>query len=493
MAIDLAGRIVKVALILMARESSAKSSKPKNRLQAFWDEQSMIGQGWQRLTGLHKFVHFCLLIWRSFMRNRCPVRASALAYTTLLALIPLLAVGIGVSTSLLKGQGNEPVKELINKLVDQVAPQLGLMPMSGQEGEDARTMVAKRISEFIAKVNSGALGVTGTLALILVAVGLLSNIEKTLNDIWGVTRGRSWFTRLIQYWAAITLGPLLMVLAMGLTIGGQLNAVQLKVQKIFPFLGDWFFGLVSFFAPFLILTSTFMLIYMLMPNTKVNWKAALIGGLVGSVLWNLNSQFNIIFASKVVSASKIYGPLGAVPVFLLGLYFSWLIMLFGAQVAYAVQNRRAYFQEKQTEAVNERGREFVALRLMTSIGQRFVEGQKPPSSAELADALDVPTRLINQIAHTLTSAGLLVEVTAEGSAYDPARPVEKITCHDILTALRAGQGQELATREEPAREKVRSEFVRIQSAEEKVSASITVADLVARAEGQSSAARETTG
>ena len=448
-------------------------------------------QGWRGMTGVYKFVHFWLLVWNSFMRNRCPVRASALAYTTLLALIPLLAVGIGVSTSLLKSQGNEPVKELINKLVDQVAPQLGLMPMGTQQGEDARAVVAKRISEFIANVNSGALGVTGTLALVLVAVGLLSNIEKTLNDIWGVARGRSWFARLVQYWAAITLGPLLMVLAMGLTVGGQLSVVQMKVEKAVPLLGDWFFGLISTFAPFLILTSTFMLIYMLMPNTRVSWKAALIGGLVGGVLWEMNSQFNIIFASKVVSASKIYGPLGALPVFLLGLYFSWLIMLFGAQVAYAVQNRKAYLQERQTEAVNQRGREFVALRLMTCIGQRFVSGQKAPTATELSETLEVPMRLVNQIAHVLNDAGLLAEVSAEGTAYGPARPVEKITCHDILTALRAGQGQEPATRDEPTREKVRAEFARIQTAEEKTSGAITLADLVARAEAPSATSKET--
>ncbi|HKI70319.1 MAG TPA: YhjD/YihY/BrkB family envelope integrity protein, partial [Verrucomicrobiae bacterium] len=156
----------------MAPESTAKSARSKNHLRALWDEQSMDREGWRGMTGVYKVVHFGLLVWNSFMRNRCPVRASALAYTTLLALIPLLAVGIGVSTSLLKGQGNEPVKELINKLVDQVAPQLGLMPMSGEQSQDARSAVAKRISDFIANVNSGALGVTGTLALILVAVGL---------------------------------------------------------------------------------------------------------------------------------------------------------------------------------------------------------------------------------------------------------------------------------------------------------------------------------
>jgi membrane protein len=126
------------------------------------------------------------------------------------------------------------------------------------------------------------------------------------------------------------------------------------------------------------------------------------------------------------------------------------------------------------------------LRLMANIGQRFVNGQRAPTATELADALDVPTRLIHQIAHTLVASGLLVEVAGAvvvavpEMAYAPARPLEKITCHDILTALRAGQGQELATREEPAREEVRAQFERIQNSERDVSARITVFDLATK-------------
>ena len=232
-----------------------------------------------------------------------------------------------------------------------------------------------------------------------------------------------------------------------------------------------------------LLIAAFMMIYMLMPNTKVQWKAAFLGAVVGSILWNLNSQFNVVFASRVVTASKIYGPLGAVPVFLVGLYFSWLIMLFGAQVAYAVQNRRVYLQEIQSDAVNQRGREFVALRIMARIGKRFVNGEKAPTTGELADMLDVPSRLVHQIAHSLAGAGLLVEVSAAGAmevAYDPARPLERITCHDILTAMRAGQGHEIATREEPSRVEVRAQFDRIQTSESEVSGRITVLDLATK-------------
>src|SRR5207244_10332494 len=111
------------------------------------------------------------------------------------------------------------------------------------------------------------------------------------------------------------------------------------------------------------------------PNTRVRFSAALVGGIVGGTAWYVNNMFGFLYVSRVVSNSRIYGSLGLVPVFMAGLYFSWLILLFGAQVAYAFQNRALYLQEKQIENINQRGREFVALRLMTSVGLRFERGE----------------------------------------------------------------------------------------------------------------------
>ena len=129
---------------------------------------------------------------------------------------------------------------------------------------------------------------------------------------------------------------------------------------------------------------------MLVPNTKVRFGAAFVGGIVGGSLWHLNNVFGFLYVSRVVSNSKIYGSLGLVPVFMVGLYFSWLILLFGAQVAYAFQNRKAYLQDKLVENVNQRGREFIALRLMTCIGQRFQLGQPPVTLQKISNELGSP-------------------------------------------------------------------------------------------------------
>jgi membrane protein len=170
-------------------------------------------------------------------------------------------------------------------------------------------------------------------------------------------------------------------------------------------------------------------------------------------------------------------------VFMVGLYFSWLILLFGAQVAHAFQNRASYLAEKQAENINQRGREFVALRLMTWIGQRFARGDLPPGASQMAETLAVPISLVQQLTQTLAAARLVTEVAGEEPAYLPARPLENITCHDILLALRASQGQELATRDEPTRTEVYGEFHRIEEAERRAASAVTMLALVNRAEG----------
>ena len=342
----------------------------------------------------------------------------------------------------------------------------------------ARRAIARHIHDFIQNTRSGALGLTGSILLIFVAFSMLSRIEDTFNDIWGVTRGRSWFMRIVLYWGVISLGPLLLTVALGLATGPHLEGPR-ELLTTMPLAGNLIFK----FLPVAVLCLSFALFYALMPNTRVRWPAALVGGLAGGVLFHLNNLISVLYVSRVVSNSKIYGSLGLVPVFMIGLYFSWLILLFGAQVAYAYQNRATYLEERQVDNINQRGREFVALRLMTCIGERFTRGELPPAALEIAEALAVPTRLVKQVMQTLAAARLVNETAGAEPAYFPARPLDQITCHDVLLAMRASQGQECATRDEPACVEVYGEFHRIEEAERQAAASVNLLALVNRAQG----------
>jgi membrane protein len=507
--------------------------KIRESAQALLDEHALPSQ--TELSNWHKFGHFWVLVGRSFIRNRCPSRASALAYGTMLALIPMLAVVVSITSSLLKKEGEESIDHFIVKLVAHVtsgarvekrahglatnlrvegssptgetnefaaatsvaaqtnglaAPAVGSetttngLPAFARDAEavKARRAMARYIHQFIQNTRSGTLGVTGSVLLIFVAISMLSRIEDTFNDIWGVARGRSWFMRVMLYWSVISLVPVLLVVALGLATGPHLASTG-KLLSTMPLVGRFVMPFVFQVAPIAVLCLTFALVYMLIPNTKVHWCAALVGGLAGGILFHLNNVVSVLYVSRVVSNSKIYGSLGLVPVFMIGLYFSWLILLFGAQVAYAYQNRATYFEEKQVENINQRGREFIALRLMTCVGQRFVRGEPPPGLVEIAGALAVPTRLVQQIMHTLCAARVIAEAAGSEPAYLPARPLESITCHDILLAMRASRGQELATRDEPARAEVYGEFHRIEEAERQAAASVTMLALVNRAQG----------
>jgi len=498
--------------------------------RSIWDESAFRSQ--TELSRLHKFAHFCLMVWRSFRRNRCPVRASALAYGSLLALIPMLAVAMSITSTFLKKEGEERIDQFIVKLVSSVTPPATLLahtndvesldggtnasPSSNalssatapqparpkqdhtvrtntgpsgkalpafvqdEEAVQARKDIARRINQFIQNTRSGALGVTGSILLIFAAISMLGRIEDTFNDIWGVARGRNWFMRIIFYWGVISLAPLLVVVALGLAGGSHLQSARNLITS-YPFLSRLIFQ----FLPAAVLSFTFALLYMLIPNTKVRWKAALAGGLTSGLLFHLNNLMSVFYVSRVVSNSKIYGSLGLVPVFMIGLYLSWLILLFGAQVSYAYQNRTAYLEEKQIENINQRGREFIALRCMTCIGLRFNKAEPPISILEMGGELCVPTRLVQQIMQTLCIARVVAEVAEPESAYVPGRPLEMISCYDIIHALRATHGEELATRDEPTRVEVFGEFSRIEAAERQAGTSVSLLALVQRAEVQS--------
>ena len=460
----------------MGNPSFSRFKRIQSQAQAFLDEDDFALRDQAAISKWEKFAHFWLMVGRSFQKNRCVIRASALAYTTLLALVPVLAIVVSVSAGMLQKKGEEGIQRMIEDVVAKVAPQLDLLPKDNSfEGGGGSKEVAKRIFEYVQKFQRHTLSITAVIALLFVGISLLSTIESTFNDIWGVPCGRNLFTRVVQYWAAITLGPLLLLLVVGFATAPHFDFSK-RLMEASPILE----AIISSLIPFIGLALTFAGFYKLMPNTKVLWKAALIGGLVASGLWWLNSNLNVLYVSQVTRNSQIYGKLGLVPVFLIGLYLSWLILLFGAQVSYGFQNRQTYMQEKQAETVNARGREFIAFRIMTFVGQQFYLGETAPTLLQISDALTVPSRLVGKIVEQLLKFHLLVEAKGTEVGYVPTRPLDQISYQDVIEAMEIGQGKELATRDDPARLPLREEFERMKDAERQVASKLTLADFLQR-------------
>jgi membrane protein len=503
-----------------------------------WDESIFRTGG--EVSKLFKFLHFWVLVWRSFGRNRGPVRAAALSYTTLLAFIPMLAVALSISSLFLKSAGEKQIEEFIQEVVNRVIPstdistnvvtietpsadstrpaetvdgsntltstvasntaivvtnrvettnQIALIPpavdgtnrvaISDTRVIAAQKEVAQYIHAFIQNTYSGTLGATGMLVLFITSILTLTRIEETFNDIWGVTRGRDWSNRVAYYLATIVFGPALLFFALGFANGPNFQRTRdaLGGLPFVPFI-------LSQTIPLMVICAFFTLFYKLMPNTKVRFRAALVGGTLAGTSLHIYNMLGFLLASRAVTASKIYGSVFLIVLFMGGLYVIWYTVLFGAQVSYAFQNRKAYLQEKLVENVNQRGREFVALRLMTCIGQRFQRGLPLASVPEMSKELGIPSKLIQQVMNTLLSARLVVEVARDESSYAPARPIENINAHHVLMAMRATQGQELITRDEPGREEVYGEFARIQEAEKQVASAVSILTLVNRAQAR---------
>ena len=479
---------------------------------------------------LEKMVHFWVLVIRHFIKNRCLVRASALAFTSLLAMIPLLVLAVSITSSLLKSQGEEQIYQAIDKMVSTIMPPASMVVTNGEviavarhPGightnmvgpnatvvltvsntqviastpalsldtnaasltvatnilEDRRVMTAQKeaarsIHDYIQNAQSGELGITGMVLFIFTAIGMLRGVENTFNDIWGVTVERQWWHQLSSYFTIVALGPVVLIAAASLAGGNYLHATDHLVARI-PLLGRVLLEI----GPLAFSWFVFAMFYMLIPNTHVKFSAAFIGGAVAGTLWHLNNVFAFIYVSRVVTNSEIYGKLGLVPVFMLGLYFSWVILLFGAQVAYACQNRAAYLQDRIAENVNQRGREFVALRIMTLLGQRFQNGQPPARVIELSTDLGVPSRLTQRVLCTLAEAQLVRQAAGEGDAFVPARPLESINAHHILRAMRAGAGKELLVDDTAAMTGIYGDFARIEAAERAAAEKISVLTLV---------------
>jgi len=476
------------------------------------DEKGLSGR-------LEHFTHFWGYVGRGFVQNRCLIRASALSYTTLLAMIPLLAIAISVTSSLLKKQGEQDIYKAVDHFISSVMPPATLSetdlrshpyrqpsinatnadetvtntddtatnttaaPEENDNAQDnantrvaVQNVVARDIHEFIHNTRAGTLGVTGFAVLLFVALSMLNSIEGTFNDIWGVQRGRDWWVRVGRFWFALSLGPILIAIAVGLAGSGHFQATRAILQTT-PVVGY----IVRQAATLVFVWLVFALIYQFVPNTKVQWNAALAGGITGGTLWHLNNLFGFLYVSRVVGNSRIYGGIGLVPVFMAGLYLSWAILLFGAQTAYAFQNRKIYLQEKAFETITHRDREIIALRLMTAIGRRFQDGQPPAAVTEIAGELAVPTKLVQKVLQTLLDARLVTEI-AGNTAYTPARPLDAITVYDILHALRAGNGEAAPTPDNRAAAEILGEFQKVEAAECAAATPVTLLTLVQRSQ-----------
>lgn len=441
------------------------------------DWQSELKRAWRFLSrgiweidvrGLTRWRLFLLrqaqivsLVTRAFFTDHCMLRASALTYSTLLSIVPLLALMF----ALLKGLGVQ------NALEPLILERLAI----GSE------QVITAIIRYINNTNVGQLGAVGMVFLIVAVLTLLSNIEESFNHVWGVKETRTLMRRFADYFSVVTIGPIFLLAAISMTTTLESQTV---VQTL---LGMALVGEVIFLLfkvlPFVVMWAAFTGLYIFMPNTRVNFRAALVGGIFGGTLWQLAQWFYVSFQVGVSRYNAIYGTLAALPIFMVWIYLSWLIVLLGLEVTYACQNLRTLRREIRGRDVNFASRELVALTVMLVTAEAFYRGDKPWGMEKISAELELPPRLARSVLAELLRLGLLSEVQGENNgeaAYQPGRAPETLPIHEIIQSLRADGINYTELRKTPEREVIREVEKKILEAGRQTLDGMTLAELVHR-------------
>jgi membrane protein len=362
-------------------------------------------------------ARYAYALVRDLMLGDLSLRAMSLVYTTMIAIVPLLAF----SFSLLKGLGFH--RELGPQLNQFLAP---LGPRSGE--------LTQQIIEFVDNVSGSALLGVSILLLIWSALSMAQKVEVSFNFVWRVDRPRSLMRRLSEYLSVMLVGPLLMSVVLGFTASLASDAVRERLQQMGT-VGGWLAS-VSGLAPYLMVIAAFSFLYVFVPNTRVKVKPAVCGGLFAGVLWAGSGS---VFTSFVVSVSRyeaIYSGFAIVIVAMLWLYLSWLILLLGTQLAFYLQNPDYLRLGQRTEVMSNGLRERLALSAMLLIGRDFEQPGHGWRVESLAARIRIARHLLEPVIGSLMRAALVTQ--SKEQRLMPARDPRRIAVCDILDAVRNG-------------------------------------------------------
>jgi membrane protein len=360
-----------------------------------------------------------LVLIRDIQSGELTLRAMSLVYTTLLSLAPLLAL----SFSVLKAFGvHNQIEPMLNRF---------LAPLG-----DKRDEITHRIIGFIENLNVGVLGAVGLVLLLYTAVSLIQKIEGSFNHIWHVRQPRSVGERFSNYLSVLLIGPILVFSAMAVTAGIATNSLWRYVMAVGP-VGE-VASEMSRLAPYLLVIAAFTFTYIFVPNTRVRFLPALVGGIVGGVLWESAGMLFTIFMAKSTSYSAIYSSFAILILFMIWLYVSWLILLIGAAVAFYRQHPEYLVARSGEPVLSMRMHERLALTLMSMIARQQVYGGEPWTLDRMTQQLAVPMRSIGLVLDALCASGLLATGGEDDPTYLPARDLSSISVKQLLDAVRRG-------------------------------------------------------
>ncbi|HYY24920.1 MAG TPA: YhjD/YihY/BrkB family envelope integrity protein [Candidatus Udaeobacter sp.] len=338
------------------------------------------------------------------------LQAMSLTYSTLMSLVPFLAVTFSVLKAFGVQNGLEPF----------------LMQMLQPLGPEA-SEITKTIINFVNNIRVGILGAAGLAMLFYTVVSLVAKVEDALNQIWRLPRSRTWSQRITAYLSVVLVGPVMVFTALALTASAQSYWLVKRLVQI-GFV-SYIFTLATSVMPFVLLCATFTFLYKLIPYTAVRLSSALIGGATAGILWQLVGMAFAVFVANSAQYAAIYSSFAIIIVFLIWLYVGWLIFLIGAEVTYFHQYPSAFVHEALAGGRGHRFQEWLALSALVEITRRHLSDDDPWQPTALAAYLGVSS--LDNVVDEFVRAGILLR-SAEPEGIALARPPESVTVKDIL-------------------------------------------------------------
>lgn len=380
-----------------------------------------LGELPKRKSFLIREIRIIVLAFKGFAEDKVQLRASALTFNTLLSIVPIVALAFGIA------QGFGFDKRLETEIINNF-----------QGHETVMLYVLDLARGFFDNIEPGLMAAVGLSILIWSVMQVLSHIEKSFNHIWQIKKSRPWGRKFADYLSIMLIAPVFLILSGSLTvmISSMIETVSVKITVVNSLKPAIIYLLK--FSQFFVMWIVFTLLYLVMPNTRVKFRSAFVAGLIAGTMFQIVQIIYIDFQVGVSKYNAIYGSFAAFPLFIIWMQLSWLIVLLGAEISFANQNVKKYEFESESLKISPEQQRILMLVILNIIVKRFINGDTPLSSSQIAEQLKLPVRLSREIIYNLSEAGVLTEISTDSkreSIYQPGIDPAKLTLHFVLSKL----------------------------------------------------------
>jgi len=374
-----------------------------------------------RRSLLVRLARILVLAVREFVNDRCTLQAASLTFYTLLSIVPVMAMAFGIA----KGFG---VEKLLQAQIESA--------FAAQE--EVRDRILEFSTSLIQSTQGGMIAGIGVIVLFYTVVMVLSSMENSFNGIWKVRKARSWIRKFTDYFSILLIAPILVAMAgsVTITLHTQLTRLAQSVSLLQVLSSPLFFFVRM--LPYGLVWILFTLVYIIIPNTKVRIGSALAAGVVSGTAYQVTQWAYINFQVGVSKYNAIYGSFAALPLFLVWIHLSWLLVLFGAELAFSIQNVGEYELEPDSRRLSPFFEKLLALKVGYLIVQGFARGDRPLCASEISARLKIPHPLVRRALTALTDSGNFTEYRHDDSEQPvvaPSRDIHTLTVSRVLADL----------------------------------------------------------